>query len=102
MLVFQRLGVGQHQAQEDPLDRLQAFARAGAQRTLHQVPAVRVIGIHPGGSAIHVARELVEQDDQGHQQARVLGVESPVVVLPLGRPHHFCAEAVPDLAIGLL
>ena len=102
MLVVQRLGVGQHQAEEDPLDRAQASAHADAQPALHQGQAARVAGIHLRRVAVHVAGELVEHDHQRHQQARVLDIQGPVVVVPPGRQRHVRAEPVPDLLVGLL
>ena len=52
--------------------------------------------------AVHVAGELVEHDHQRHQQARVLDVQRPVVVVPPRRQRHVGAEPVPDLLVGLL
>ena len=102
MLVVQRLGVGQRQAEEDPLDRAQACAHADAQPALDQGQAARVAGIHLGRVAVHVAGELVEHDHQRHQQARVLDVQGPVVVVPPRCQGHVGAEPVPDLLVGLL
>ena len=75
---------------------------ADAQPALHQRQAARVAGVHLGRVAVHVAAELVEHDHQRHQQARVLDVERPVVVVPPRRQRHVGAEPVPDLLVGLL
>ena len=102
VLIVQRLGVGQHQAQEDPLHRAQALADTDAQPSLHQVAATRIAVVHLGRVAVHVARELVEKDDQRHQKARVIDVERPVVVVTFRRQRHVGAEAGPDILVGLL
>ena len=102
MLVLQRLRMGQRQAEEDPLDRPQARADADPQPALHQRQAARVAGVHLRRLAVHVAAELVEHDHQRHQEARVLDVQRPMVVVPARRQGHVGAEAVPDLLVGLL
>ena len=102
MLVVERLGMGQRQAEEDPLDRAEAVARADAQPALHQGQAARIAGVHLRRVAVHVARELVEHDHQRDQQAGVLDVQRPVVVVPPRGERDIRAEAVPDILVGLL
>ena len=80
---------------------LQPRPDADAQPALHQRQAARVAGVHLRRVAVHVAAELVEHDDERHQQARMLDVERPVVVVPARGQRHVGAEAVPDLLVGL-
>ena len=94
--------MGQHQTEKNPLDRLQARAHADPQPTPDERPAVRVARVHLGRVAIHVARELVEQDHQRHQKPRMLDVQRPMVVVPAGRERDLHPEPVPDLLVGLL
>jgi hypothetical protein len=102
VLVGERLGVGQHQAEEDPLDRAQVRAHSGTQPALDQREAVRIAVVHPGRVAIHVAGELIQQQHQRHQQARVADIQCPVVVVTLRRQRHVGAKAFPDFLVGLL
>ena len=101
-LVVQHLGVGQHQAEEDPLHRAQTSVHAHPQPPLHQPLTARVTGIHLGRVTVDVAGELVEHDHQRHQQARVLDIQGPVVVLPGGRQCHGRAEPIQDVLVRLL
>ena len=80
----------------------QARAHPDAQPAPDQRQAARVAGVHLRGLAVHVAAELVEHDHQRHQQARMLDVQRPVVVVTPGREGDVRAELVPDLLVGLL
>ena len=102
VLVLERLGMGQREAEEHPLDRPQPRPDADAQAALDQRQAARVAGVHLRRVAVHVAAELVEHDDERDQQARMLDVERPVVEVPARGQRHVGAEAVPDLLVGLL
>jgi len=101
-LIVQRLGVGEHQAKENPFDRSQASAAAGPESPLHQREAVRVAGVHLRRVAVHVAGKLVEHNHQRHQQARVLNIQGPVIVVPPGCERDLGAKLGPDLLVGSL
>jgi len=65
LLVGERLGVGEREAQEDALDRPEAGADPDPEPALDEGEAARVAGVHLGALAVHVAAELVEHDDEG-------------------------------------
>ena len=102
VLVLERLGVGEREAEEHPLDRPEARADPDPQPALDEGEAARVAGVHLGALAVHVAAELVEHDDEGDQQARMVEVERPMVVVAARGQRDVGAEAAPDLPVGRL
>ena len=102
MLVLERLGVGEREAEEDALDRPEPPGDPDPQATPDEREAAPVAGVHLRRLAVHVAAELVEHDDERHQQARVLDVQRPVVVVAPGCERDVGAELVPDRGVGRL
>ncbi len=94
--VGQVLGVRQRHEEERRLGGGEGAVEAALERVLGEREAERVAGEGPRGRAIDVARELVEQEDEGEAAARGL---APVVELAAGGAVHQRFEVLLDLLV---
>src|SRR5215216_8033513 len=95
-LVFQVLAVHERHVEEPALYRRQLPVVGMLHRVPGRLARFLVCGVHPRVTAIHVARELVEDDDERQAASRLV---LPVVKVARGGLLVNGLEALPDLTI---
>ncbi|MNN98667.1 hypothetical protein D3C81_2181110 [compost metagenome] len=71
MLMLKHFGMFQRQIKEDPFYRAQVTFETMVQRNQAPLQGQRIKGKRSRQAAIHIARELIRQQDQGQQVARL-------------------------------